>query len=113
MVAPRHLSCRSARYFFKSRRSALALGLAILSLAGRSNGQLLEREQQLLEREQKLLERLEHRQPLRGAVQDPCLANLATPQIIPPAVRVVQLVNCSSQTVLGAANAAGVAGQPL
>lgn len=37
---------------------------------------------------------------------DTCLANLPVPTPIPPAHRVVQLVNCSDQTLLGAANAA-------
>lgn len=37
---------------------------------------------------------------------DSCLANLPVPTPTPPAHRVVQLVNCSDQTVLGAANAA-------
>ena len=41
---------------------------------------------------------------------DPCLASLPDPTPIPPAVRVIQLVNCSNQTLLGAANASGVAG---
>ncbi len=39
--------------------------------------------------------------------------NLPTPTPTPPAIRVVQLVNCSNQTLLGAANAAGSVGQPL
>ncbi|MBV8139699.1 MAG: hypothetical protein JO121_29315, partial [Deltaproteobacteria bacterium] len=43
--------------------------------------------------------------------QDPCLAGLPIPKPIPPAHRVVQLVNCSDQTVLGAANASGPPGQ--
>lgn len=37
---------------------------------------------------------------------DSCLDNLPIPTPIPPAHRVVQLVNCSDQTLLGAANAA-------
>jgi len=41
-----------------------------------------------------------------AAAEDPCLAGLPVPTPTPPAVRVVQLVNCSNQTVLGAANAA-------
>lgn len=39
-----------------------------------------------------------------------CLTNLPVPTPIPPAHRVVQLVNCSDQTLLGAANAAKKAG---
>ena len=50
---------------------------------------------------------------LRGSLPDPCLENLPLPTPKPPAIRVVQLVNCSDQTLLGAANAAGSAGQPL
>ncbi len=50
---------------------------------------------------------------LRNRLPDPCLDNLPVPQPIPPAIRVVQLVNCSDQTLLGAANAAASAGQPL
>jgi thaumatin family protein len=42
-----------------------------------------------------------------------CLANLPTPTPSPPAHRVVQLVNCSDQMLLGAANAAKQPGQPL
>ena len=38
--------------------------------------------------------------------EDPCLAGLPAPTPTPPAVRVIQLVNCSDQTLLGAANAA-------
>jgi hypothetical protein len=49
----------------------------------------------------------------RGPAPDPCLENLPAPTPIPPAVRVVQLINCSNQTLLGATNAAGSAGQPL
>jgi hypothetical protein len=44
--------------------------------------------------------------PPAAAAEDPCLAGLPVPTPTPPAVRVVQLVNCSDQTVLGAANAA-------
>jgi hypothetical protein len=47
-----------------------------------------------------------------AAAEDPCLAGLPVPTPTPPAVRVVQLVNCSDQTLLGAANAAHAAGQP-
>jgi hypothetical protein len=47
------------------------------------------------------------------AAEDPCLAGLPVPTPTPPAVRVVQLVNCSDQTLLGAANAAHAAGQPF
>ena len=57
-----------------------------------------------------------HAQRLRGPrdpAPDPCLENLPAPTPIPPAVRVVQLINCSNQTLLGATNAAGSAGQPL
>ena len=53
------------------------------------------------------------RNPPRVPTPDPCLQNLPTPKPTPPAVRVVQLVNCSDQTILGAANAARTAGQPL
>ena len=49
----------------------------------------------------------------RLELPDPCLANLPTPKVIPPAIRVVQLVNCSGQTVLGAANAANATGKPI
>jgi Thaumatin family len=42
-----------------------------------------------------------------------CLANLPTPTPRSPAHRVIQLVNCSDQTLLGAANAAKQPGQPL
>ena len=41
-----------------------------------------------------------------AAAEDPCLAGLPAPTPTPPAVRVIQLVNCSDQTLLGAANAA-------
>ena len=41
------------------------------------------------------------------------MSNLPTPAPNPPAHRVVQLVNCSTATLLGAANAAGKVGQPL
>jgi len=44
---------------------------------------------------------------------DPCLANVPVVAPANGAVRVVQLVNCSSETLLGAANAAGLVGQPL
>ena len=45
--------------------------------------------------------------------EETCLDQLPPPpKPIPPAVRVVQLVNCSDQTLLGAANAAHAAGQP-
>jgi hypothetical protein len=44
---------------------------------------------------------------------DQCLDNLPTPTPIAPSHRVVQLVNCSNSTILGAANAAGQPGQPL
>ena len=44
---------------------------------------------------------------------DQCLDNLPTPIPIAPSHRVVQLVNCSYSTILGAANAAGQPGQPL
>ncbi len=37
---------------------------------------------------------------------DPCLAGLKTPPLKPGLHRVIQLVNCSNQTVLGTANAA-------
>jgi hypothetical protein len=47
----------------------------------------------------------------KGALD--CLANLPTPTPNPPAHRVIQLVNCSDQTLLGAANAAKQPGQPL
>src|SRR5262245_36750480 len=49
----------------------------------------------------------------RIAADDPCLANLPAPIPTPPAVRVVQLVNCSGEALLGAANAAARAGQPI
>ena len=50
--------------------------------------------------------------PLK-ATNDECLENLPpAPKPIPPAVRVVELINCSNQTLLGAANAAHVANQP-
>jgi hypothetical protein len=49
----------------------------------------------------------------KNPTPDPCLAAAPTPVLIPPAIRVVQLVNCSSQTVLGAANAARSANHPL
>lgn len=42
-----------------------------------------------------------------------CLANVPTPTPNPPAHRVIQLVNCSDQTLLGAANAAKQPGQQL
>ena len=38
--------------------------------------------------------------------QDSCLENVPTPQLQPGLHRVVQLVNCSQQTLLGTANAA-------
>ena len=41
-----------------------------------------------------------------GSTQDPCLASLPTPVPNPPSHRVVQLVNCTNQILLGAANAA-------
>ncbi|MBV8073683.1 MAG: hypothetical protein JO270_27570 [Acidobacteriaceae bacterium] len=45
--------------------------------------------------------------------KDACLDDLPpAPKPIPPAVRVVELVNCSDQSLLGAANAAHTAGQP-
>jgi len=44
---------------------------------------------------------------------DPCLANLPVPNVAPGLHRVVQLVNCSNQTILGTANAAGVAPGPV
>lgn len=44
------------------------------------------------------------------AQPDACLSNLPAPKPIPPSNRVVQLVNCSSATLLGAANAAGKPG---
>jgi len=47
-----------------------------------------------------------------AAAEDPCLAGLPVPTPTPPAVRVVQLVNCSDQTLLCTANAAHAAGQP-
>ena len=47
------------------------------------------------------------------AQTDSCVSNLPTPAPNPPAHRVVQLVNCSNATLLGAANAAGKVGQPL
>jgi hypothetical protein len=47
-----------------------------------------------------------------AAAEDPCLAGLPVPTPRPPAIRVVQLVNCSDQTLLGAANAAHAADQP-
>ena len=50
--------------------------------------------------------------PDHAAATDTCLAPLAAPTPIPPAVRVVQLVNCSNQTILGAANAAGTPSLP-
>lgn len=50
---------------------------------------------------------------LRNPAPDPCLENLPVPKPTPPAVRVVQLVNCSDQTILGTANAAASAGSPL
>jgi hypothetical protein len=56
--------------------------------------------------------RAQERRP-RDPAPDPCLADLPVPAPIPPAIRVVQLVNCSDQVLLGAANAAGVAGHPL
>jgi hypothetical protein len=54
----------------------------------------------------------ERRRP-RNPAPDPCLENLPVPAQIPPAIRVVQLVNCSGQVLLGAANAAASAGYPL
>ena len=45
---------------------------------------------------------------VRSFAADPCLDNLPAPT--PLLHRVVQLVNCSNQRVLGAANAAHVAG---
>jgi hypothetical protein len=50
--------------------------------------------------------------PAAAAAEDSCLAALPVPAPIPPAVRVIQLVNCSDQTLLGAANAAYTAGYP-
>jgi hypothetical protein len=44
---------------------------------------------------------------------DPCLANLTVPSVAPGLHRVVQMVNCSNQTILGTANAAGVAPGPV
>jgi hypothetical protein len=44
---------------------------------------------------------------------DPCLANLPIPSVAPGLNRVVQMVNCSNQTILGTANAAGVAPGPV
>ena len=44
------------------------------------------------------------------AQPDACLSNLPAPAPNPPSNRVVQLVNCSSATLLGAANAAGKPG---
>ena len=43
---------------------------------------------------------------------DACLANLPEPTPKAPAHRVVQLVNCSNQTLLGAANAAHQVDKP-
>ncbi|MDO8430828.1 MAG: thaumatin family protein [Candidatus Binatus sp.] len=50
---------------------------------------------------------------LKGAPPDPCLKNLPVPVPQGGAHRVIQLVNCSSQTMLGAANAAARFGTPL
>ena len=44
---------------------------------------------------------------------DQCLDNLPTPTPIAPSHRVVQLVNCTYVTLLGAANAAGQSDQEL
>jgi len=44
---------------------------------------------------------------------DQCLDNLPAPPPTPPSHRVVQLVNCTYSTLLGAANAAGRPNQPL
>ena len=44
---------------------------------------------------------------------DPCLAPLTIPSVAPGLHRVVQMVNCSNQTILGTANAAGVAPGPV
>ncbi|PNG25404.1 hypothetical protein CR492_13840 [Methylocella silvestris] len=52
-------------------------------------------------------------QPQSRAAVDRCLANLPSPTPFAPSHRVVQLVNCSNQTLLGAANAAGKPGVPL
>lgn len=48
-----------------------------------------------------------------GKGTDTCLEHLPTPTPNPPAHRAIQLVNCSDQTLLGAANAAKQPGQPL
>jgi hypothetical protein len=47
---------------------------------------------------------------VRGYAADPCLDNLPAPT--PLLHRVVQLVNCSNQRVLGTANAPHIAGLP-
>jgi hypothetical protein len=47
------------------------------------------------------------------AQSDACMSNLPVPTPKPPSHRVVQLVNCSSATLLGAANAASKPNQPL
>lgn len=47
-----------------------------------------------------------------AAPGDPCLSNLPTPVPAAGLHRVVQLVNCSNQWVLGTANAAHVVGKP-
>jgi hypothetical protein len=49
----------------------------------------------------------------RARGPDPCLANVPAATPANGAVRVVQLVNCSGETLLGAANAAASSGQPL
>jgi len=46
------------------------------------------------------------------AQSDSCVSNLPVPTPNPPSHRVVQLVNCSDATLLGAANAAHKPGQP-
>jgi hypothetical protein len=49
----------------------------------------------------------------QSMLPDTCVSNLPTPTPNPPSHRVVQLVNCSHATLLGAANAAGKPSQPL
>lgn len=49
--------------------------------------------------------------PLPAGAPDPCLDGLPIPTPTPPSKRVVQLVNCTNQTLLGATNAAFKAGQ--
>jgi hypothetical protein len=46
------------------------------------------------------------------ATGDPCLDNVPTKTPLGSAVRVVQLVNCSNQILLGATNAAGTPSLP-